>query len=151
MISIIIVQWSVDITTNMSSYFFLRSWWIWVCCLVVTLCICISGKSCGTSCLWGGFKFLLMFFSIFVNSTEIYKTPTPKKKTLLSNKWKKTKLYNEGPVRWALMYMGSYGPFEKKWKLIWRQYIEEEFFKVKWLFGVVCHIAENVKSSKLLI
>ena len=91
MISIIIVQWSVDITTNMSSYFSLRSWWIWVCCLVVTLCICISGKSCGTSCLWGGFKFLLMFFLVFVNSTEIYKTPTPKKKTLLSNKWKKTK------------------------------------------------------------
>lgn len=39
----------------------------------------------------------------------------------------------------------------KKWKLIWRQYIEEEFFKVKQLFGVVCHIAENVKSLKLLI
>ena len=55
-----------------------------------------------------------MFFLVFVNSTEIYKTPTPKKKTLLSNiKWKQTKLYNEGPVRWALMYMGSYEPFEK--------------------------------------
>ena len=54
-----------------------------------------------------------MLFLVFVNSTEIYKTPTPKKKTLLSNKWKKAKLYNEGPVRWALMNMGSYGPFEK--------------------------------------
>ena len=80
MISIIIVQWSVDITTNMSSYFFLRSWWIWVCCLVVTLCICISGKSCGTSCLWGGFKFLLMFFWYLSIQQKFIKPQPPRRK-----------------------------------------------------------------------
>lgn len=80
MISIIIVQWSVGITTNMSSHFSLRSWWIWVCCLVVTLCICISGKSCGTSCLWGGFKFLLMFFWYLSIKQKFIKPQPPRRK-----------------------------------------------------------------------
>lgn len=55
-----------------------------------------------------------MFFLVFVNLIEIYKILTFKKKILFLNiKWKKIKLYNEGLVRWVLMYMGSYGLFEK--------------------------------------
>ena len=80
-----------------------------------------------------GSNFCLCFFGICQLNRNL--TPTPKKKTLLSNKWKKTKLYNEGPVRWALVYTGSYGPFEKNENQFEDDILKKSFSKLRDFLG----------------
>lgn len=44
------------LTLNIKCYkSFLRSWWIWTACMVFTICLGISWKSCCANCLWGGY------------------------------------------------------------------------------------------------
>ena len=60
-----------------------------------------------------GLNFLLCFFRYLSIQQKFIKPHPPRRKHYFQISEKKTKLYNEGPVRWALMYMGIYGPFEK--------------------------------------